>query len=343
MRLLLGRLATHPGAAKAGRVERFSTTADLRERLSARAPQPVDAVFHAAAVSDFTFGKIWTRGAEGQLSEVHSGKIPTTDGTVLAELLPTPKIIAELRQWYPQARLIGWKYEVEGDRQRVLALAEQQLAACRTNACVANGRAYGPGFRAGDRFRELHASAGLRHAVRGPGRISAPVMVSSERAQPDIAADNGAVPAPSAIPGNCFARMAAYVGGMKTAKKLLHTRYRVNDLESTVKFYRDALGLTETRRQKSPRGSELVFMKAPESDELIELCCFPASGPVQVQADLTHLAFEVDSLEEFGRHIAALGYKYSDGPHLRAGGGGIAFVDAPEGYEIELIQRPKSA
>jgi lactoylglutathione lyase len=128
---------------------------------------------------------------------------------------------------------------------------------------------------------------------------------------------------------------------MKTARKLLHTRYRVNDLERTVKFYRDVLGLEETRRHKSSRGSELVFMKAPESEELIELCYFPASGPVQVQADLTHLAFSVDSLEEFGKHLAAQGYKFSDGPHLRQDGGGIAFVDAPEGYEIELIQAPK--
>jgi lactoylglutathione lyase len=129
---------------------------------------------------------------------------------------------------------------------------------------------------------------------------------------------------------------------MKTARKLLHTRYRVNDLERTVKFYKDVLGLQELRRHKSARGSELVFMKAPESEETIELCHFPASGPVQVQADLTHLAFEVDSLEEFGKHIAALGVKYSDGPHIRPDGGGIAFVDAPEGYEIELIQKPKT-
>ncbi len=128
---------------------------------------------------------------------------------------------------------------------------------------------------------------------------------------------------------------------MKTARKLLHTRYRVDDLERTVKFYRDVLGLEEVRRHKSPRGSELVFMKAPESEETIELCHFPASGPVQVQPDLTHVAFEVDSLEEFGKHLAAQGWKYSDGPHLRPDGGGIAFVDAPEGYEVELIQRPK--
>jgi catechol 2,3-dioxygenase-like lactoylglutathione lyase family enzyme len=65
---------------------------------------------------------------------------------------------------------------------------------------------------------------------------------------------------------------------MSKATKLLHTRYRINDLEKTVKFYKDVLGLEETRRHKSPRGSELVFMKAPDSDELIELCYFPASG-----------------------------------------------------------------
>jgi lactoylglutathione lyase len=123
--------------------------------------------------------------------------------------------------------------------------------------------------------------------------------------------------------------------------KLLHTRYRVDDLERTVKFYRDILGLVELRRHKSPRGSELVFMQAPDSRELIELCSFPGSGPVHVQPDLTHLAFEVDSLEGFGKHLVSLGLKYSDGPNMRPGGGGIAFLDAPEGYEIELIEQPK--
>jgi len=128
---------------------------------------------------------------------------------------------------------------------------------------------------------------------------------------------------------------------MSKARKLLHTRYRVDDLERTVKFYQDALGLEEVRRHKSPRGAELVFLKAPASEELIELCRYPASGPVHVQPDLTHLAFEVDSLEAFGRHLQRLGLQYSDGPHLNADGGGIAFIDAPEGYEVELIQMAK--
>jgi len=129
---------------------------------------------------------------------------------------------------------------------------------------------------------------------------------------------------------------------MIKAKRLLHTRYRVDDLARTVHFYKSVLGLEEVRRQKSPRGSELVFLKCPGSEELVELCAFPAGGPVQVQPDLTHLAFEVESLKDFGEHLANLGLKYSDGPHLNADGGGIAFIDAPEGYEIELIQPRKT-
>ncbi len=135
--------------------------------------------------------------------------------------------------------------------------------------------------------------------------------------------------------------MPRYDSGMGIVTKLLHTRYRVNDLERTVKFYREVIGLEEIRRHKSPRGSELVFLKTPGSEELVELCSFPASGPVQVQADLTHLAFQVESMEEFGKHLAKLGLKFSDGPHIKPDGGGIAFIDAPEGYEIELIQVAK--
>ena len=129
---------------------------------------------------------------------------------------------------------------------------------------------------------------------------------------------------------------------MSLARKLLHTRYRVNDLERTVKFYRDILGLAEIKRHKSPRGSELVFLKTPESEELIEICFFPGSEPVKCQADLTHLAFEVDSLEEFAKHLTKHGLKYSDGPTTSSSGTTFAFIDAPEGYEIELIQRSLS-
>src|ERR1700679_609466 len=105
---------------------------------------------------------------------------------------------------------------------------------------------------------------------------------------------------------NSVPLMEKYMGKIS---KLLHTRYRVNDLEKTVAFYRDVLGLQETGRHKSPRGSELVFMKAPEGEEEIELCHYPASGPVQVPPDLTHIAFEVDDLAAFAKQLEKKGVK----------------------------------
>jgi len=134
------------------------------------------------------------------------------------------------------------------------------------------------------------------------------------------------------------------LSAMSIVTKLLHTRYRVNDLERTVTFYKDVLGLAEVKRHKSPRGSELVFLQTPGSEELIEITYFPAGGPVQVQPDLTHLAFEVESLKAFEDHLTGLGLKFSDGPTTSGSTGTVfAFIDAPEGYEIELIQKRTAA
>ena len=123
-------------------------------------------------------------------------------------------------------------------------------------------------------------------------------------------------------------------------KKLLHTRMRVNDLNRTVKFYEEALGLKVSRRHTSPRGAQLAFIATPNSDEEIEICQMPAGAPsVAVQPDLMHLAFEVEDLAAFAA-AAAKGYPLSDGP-TPSGSGMIAFIDAPEGYEVELIERKK--
>jgi lactoylglutathione lyase len=127
-----------------------------------------------------------------------------------------------------------------------------------------------------------------------------------------------------------------------SVKKLLHTRMRVNDLEQSVKFYEAALGLKASRRHTSPRGAQLVFLATPNSDEEIELCQMPAGAPpVQVQPDLMHLAFEVDDLAAFTAGLKAKGYSLSDGPTKTGSGSVIAFIDAPEGYEVELIQHAK--
>jgi lactoylglutathione lyase len=122
-------------------------------------------------------------------------------------------------------------------------------------------------------------------------------------------------------------------------KKFLHTRMRVNDLEKTLDFYTKVFGFEVTRRHESPRGSKLAFLAVPNSDEEIEITYYPGSGPVEVQEDLMHLAFEVESMDEFKKHLDSIGYQFSDGPTQSSSGSTFAFVDAPEGYEIEIIEK----
>ena len=123
-------------------------------------------------------------------------------------------------------------------------------------------------------------------------------------------------------------------------KKLLHTRMRVSDLDKTIRFYTTVLGLEVIERKTSPRGSQLAFLKVPNSEELIELTSFPPSGPVKVQEDLVHLAFQVASLDETIASLNEKGVKVTDGPTRTSSGSRFIFIDAPDGYEIELIERP---
>jgi len=144
--LLLGYYAQAQPEAPGVRRQTFTTTADMRGRLEKLASPKVGAVFHAAAVSDFMFGKVWRRTGDGQLREIKSAKISTRDNGLLAELVPAPKIIRQLRAWFPNAWLTGWKYELEGSRAEVIAKGRRQIAENHTDACVVNGRAYGKGF-----------------------------------------------------------------------------------------------------------------------------------------------------------------------------------------------------
>ena len=123
--------------------------------------------------------------------------------------------------------------------------------------------------------------------------------------------------------------------------KLLHTRMRVNDIEKSVAFYEQALGLKVSRRHTSPRGAQLAFLSTPNSDEEIELCQLPGSPSVAVQPDLMHLAFQVEDMAAYVKAIEAKGFRLSDGPTVTGSGSVIAFIDAPEGYEVELIQPRK--
>ncbi len=144
--LLRGELCTAPPPIAAVEVIPFSSVADLSRKLLAQATVDPVRIFHAAAVSDFTFGPIFSQNADGERAEVRSGKVSTRGGRLFTELIPTPKILARLREAFPSAFVTGWKYEVDGSTADVLVRCREQLRDCRTDLCVGNGPAYGPGF-----------------------------------------------------------------------------------------------------------------------------------------------------------------------------------------------------
>lgn len=158
--LLRSRTATAAPPLHAVTTEAFATAGDLLDRFRAHATEEPVAIFHAAAVGDFQVGTVFRRETDGSLIPVHSGKHSTRDGVLLAELRPTPKILAQLRDLYPKAWITGWKYEVDGTRAEVLKRARAQLDSCRSDAVIANGPAYGPGFCWLTADREQHLDDG---------------------------------------------------------------------------------------------------------------------------------------------------------------------------------------
>jgi phosphopantothenate---cysteine ligase (CTP) len=143
--VLKGYYATCAEPCRA-KTKTFTTTADLLEQFREAAKERFDAIFHAAAVSDFGFGNVYKRCPDGKLEPVASGKFRTRDGDLLAELVPTPKLISQLRELFPTAKIFGWKYEVDGIRDSAIELGRKQIQENNTDYCVVNGPAYGRGF-----------------------------------------------------------------------------------------------------------------------------------------------------------------------------------------------------
>ena len=120
-------------------------------------------------------------------------------------------------------------------------------------------------------------------------------------------------------------------------KKYLHTRFRVSDMDKSISFYQDVLGMEVIEQKTSPRGSKLVFLKFPGMDCELELCSFPDSGSVHVPEDLVHLAFEVDDLEMCIDKLNTAGVPITEGPLESSNGTKFIFTEDPDKYEIELM------
>ena len=120
--------------------------------------------------------------------------------------------------------------------------------------------------------------------------------------------------------------------------RYLHTRFRVSDMDKSLWFYRDVLGMEIVEQKTSPRGSILVFLRFPGTGCKLELCSFPDSGTIEVPEDLVHLAFEVESLENCILKLEQSGVPITEGPIESSNGTRFIFTEDPDKYEIELIQ-----
>ncbi len=130
---LRGTMATHP-APVGVQVRSFHTNGSLIEILEGIEPPQV--IFHAAALCDFTVVQ----------DSLAAGKIRSDTPELRLVLKPAAKVLPLLRPLFPEAVIVGWKYEVDGSRQDAIERGRHQIAKCNTSACVVNGPAYGGGL-----------------------------------------------------------------------------------------------------------------------------------------------------------------------------------------------------
>lgn len=120
----------------------------------------------------------------------------------------------------------------------------------------------------------------------------------------------------------------------------LHTMIRVKDIEKSIKFYEEVLDM---KFQVKRRLEDCwIYFLSDGNSACLELTYndeTPADG-YKIGTGFGHLAFHVDSLDEFTQKIEKLGYKYLYEPFdLNGRGSKIAFINDPDGYEIEIIEK----
>ena len=120
--------------------------------------------------------------------------------------------------------------------------------------------------------------------------------------------------------------------------KYLHTMVRVRDLDASLRFYCEGMGLRETRRMENLQGKfTLVFLAAPDSpDAEIELTYnWDASEDYGSARNFGHLAFRVDDIYALCAHLKSMGVIVNRPPR----DGHMAFVRSPDLVSIELLQK----
>lgn len=117
----------------------------------------------------------------------------------------------------------------------------------------------------------------------------------------------------------------------------LHTRLKVRNLERAINFYSHHFGMVCRKRSTSGRGTQLAFMTMPGSPTELELAYLPWDPDFKLDEDIFHLAFKVDNMAACVANLMAAGVKITEEPCSRREGGEMAFIEDPDGYEIELL------
>ena len=119
--------------------------------------------------------------------------------------------------------------------------------------------------------------------------------------------------------------------------KYLHTMVRVTDLEQSLLFYRDLLGLKETRRSENEKGRyTLVFLAPPgQEDAPVELTYNWDPEVYTGGRNFGHLAYEVDDIYDFCDRLQKAGVTINRPPR----DGRMAFVRSPDNISIEILQK----
>ena len=119
--------------------------------------------------------------------------------------------------------------------------------------------------------------------------------------------------------------------------KYLHTMVRVTDIDASLRFYCDALGLRELRRTEYPQGRfTLVFLAAPGDDDAqVELTYNWDREEYGSGRAFGHLAYEVDDIYAACRRLQEHGVTINRPPR----DGRMAFVRSPDNISIELLQK----
>ncbi len=117
----------------------------------------------------------------------------------------------------------------------------------------------------------------------------------------------------------------------------LHTRLKVRDLERSIAFYTRHFHMVCRDRKSSPRGSQLAFMTMPGVPTELELAYLPWDPDFQLPEDIFHLAFRVEDMDAAIAGMRTAGVKVTEEPSGRRDGGQMAFIEDPDGYEIELL------